>query len=121
MSIEFIERHKQEVNIIGEKNAMLVCDHPLILKMYSTMRDSYRIFFLLEYCDGGELFNVLHNKDRDFVPEHQVRTYFTFYKTKQQNWLRGWLVGWLVGWFGRLLCIHPRACILQFCPSQTCF
>jgi CRP-like cAMP-binding protein len=117
MSIEFIERHKQEVNIIGEKNAMLVCDHPLILKMYSTMRDSYRIFFLLEYCDGGELFNVLHNKDRDFVPEHQVRTYFTFYKTKQQNWLRGWLVGW----FGRLLCIHPRACILQFCPSQTCF
>jgi cGMP-dependent protein kinase len=65
MSIEFIERHKQEENIIGEKRAMLDCDHPFILRMYSTMRDSSRIFFLIEYCDGGELFNVLHNKDRD--------------------------------------------------------
>jgi CRP-like cAMP-binding protein len=125
MSIEFIERHKQEGNIVGEKLTMLDCDHPVrffvsssrseherkkcslphlspltvlgftdaflllvslhfsfnstprhiqfILKLYSTMRDSYRIFFLMEYCDGGELFNVLHNKDRDFVPEHQVR------------------------------------------------
>jgi serine/threonine protein kinase len=72
MSIEFIERHKQEENIIGEKRAMLDCDHPFILRMYSTMRDSYRIFFLIEYCDGGELFNVLHNRERDFVPEHQV-------------------------------------------------
>jgi serine/threonine protein kinase len=75
MSIDFIERHKQEENIIGEKRAMLDCDHPFILSMYSTMRDSSRIFFLIEYRDGGELYDVLHNKDRDFVPEHQVRQY----------------------------------------------
>jgi serine/threonine protein kinase len=75
MSIDFIERHKQEENIIGEKRAMLDCDHPFILSMYSTMRDSSRIFFLIEYCDGGELYDVLHNQDRDFVPEHQVRQY----------------------------------------------
>jgi hypothetical protein len=41
--------------------------------MYSTMRDSYRIFFPLDIV-AAELVDVLHNRI-DFVPEHQVRLF----------------------------------------------
>lgn len=75
MSIEFIESNKQENNIVGEKQAMMACDHPFILKLYATFRDQLRIYFVLEYCEGGELFNVLHNKDHDCVPEAQAKFY----------------------------------------------
>jgi cGMP-dependent protein kinase len=73
MSVEFIERHKQEANIVGEKKAMFECDHPFILKLYSSFRDPYNIVLLLEFCSGGEMFNIIHNKENNCIPESHVR------------------------------------------------
>jgi CRP-like cAMP-binding protein len=72
MSIEFIETNKQEVNIVNEKEAMLQCDHPFILKLHATLKDAHMIYFLFDLLPGGELFDRLHNEDGNCVPESEV-------------------------------------------------
>ena len=43
--------------IDGEIEAMKVMDSPHIIKLYDTDRDADFIYFVLEYCDGGDLIN----------------------------------------------------------------
>ena len=54
---------------------MLRCHHPFILALHNTYRDDHRLYLLLEYCNGGELFTVLHTRDRDGVPATSAKFY----------------------------------------------
>jgi hypothetical protein len=56
--------HKQEANVMNEKNIMLMCQHPFILRLFATYKDPFRLYMLLEFCPGGELFTVLHTPTR---------------------------------------------------------
>lgn len=40
------------------------CEHPFIVKMASTFHNDKKLFFVLEYCSGGELFTLLRKKGR---------------------------------------------------------
>ena len=66
---------KQQANVIQEKNTMLQCIHPFILRLYTTFKSPSSVFMLLEFVQGGELFTVLHTPTRDGVPETQARFY----------------------------------------------
>lgn len=73
-----IVRHKQQDNVINEKNIMMMCHHPLILRLHTTYKDRYRVFMLLEFCGGGELFSRIHHAEshkRDGLPEQAARFY----------------------------------------------
>jgi len=37
-------------------------DHPNIIKFYETYRDQKHYHIVMEYCDGGELFEHVINK-----------------------------------------------------------
>jgi len=75
MSKAQVVAHSQQVNVLSEKNTMVQCNSPFILKLFNTYKDSKKLYFLLEYCQGGELFTVLHTSTRDGVPEPQAKFY----------------------------------------------
>jgi len=53
---------KQSKHIVSEKEVMEKMDHPFIIKLKSTYKDSKCVFFVLELCLGGELFGLIQNK-----------------------------------------------------------
>ena len=46
-------------NLILERRVLLQLDHTMILKLIRTFKDSNRVYFLLEYVKGLDLFDVL--------------------------------------------------------------
>jgi serine/threonine protein kinase len=50
-------------------------DHPFVIKLVNTDQDKQSVFMLLRLVQGGELFNVMHNDDRDCIPESEVKFY----------------------------------------------
>jgi serine/threonine protein kinase len=70
-----IVAHRQTQNVINEKNVMIESNHPFILRLYRTFKDTYRLYMLLEFIQGGELFSVLHTAERDGVSNDDARFY----------------------------------------------
>jgi len=70
-----IVQHKQQANVINEKNVMMSCNHPFILRLFQTFKDPRRLYMLLEFVQGGELFSVLHTPSNDGVPDPQAKFY----------------------------------------------
>ena len=46
-------------NLILERRVLLQLDHTMILKLIRTFKDSNRVYFLMEYVKGQDLFDVL--------------------------------------------------------------
>lgn len=42
-----------------EKEVLTKSTHPFIVKLHATFQDSKRLFFILDYCPGGELFSLI--------------------------------------------------------------
>lgn len=55
-------RHK--IQILAEKNLMMKLEHPCIIRLYGTFKDTENLYFLLEPCLGGELFSLLRTHTR---------------------------------------------------------
>lgn len=72
-----IVAHKQQLNVLNEKNVMISCNHPFVLRLFQTFKDPKKLYMLLEFIQGGELFSVLHKPDRDGVPDHHAKFYAT--------------------------------------------
>jgi CRP-like cAMP-binding protein len=66
---------KQQTNVMNEKNLMIECHHPFILRLFTTFKDAKRLYMLLEFIQGGELFTVVHTPTRDGVPMEQAKFY----------------------------------------------
>ena len=63
----------QQGHIMSEKKAMMLFDHPFLIKLYATYKDKNRLYFLLEPSLGGELFSVL--RERTLFDESTARFY----------------------------------------------
>ena len=48
-------------NLILERKILLQIDHPLIIKLVKTFKDTKRLYFLMEYIEGVDLFDALRD------------------------------------------------------------
>lgn len=70
-----IVAHKQQANVLNEKNIMKAANHTFILRLFQTFKDPKKLYMLLEFIQGGELFSVLHTSSNDGVPDPQAKFY----------------------------------------------
>ena len=71
---ELIDHHQAE-GVCREREVMSKIDHPFVIKLVNTSQDHQSVFMLLNLVQGGELFNVMHNDERDCIPEKEVKFY----------------------------------------------
>uniref|UniRef100_A0A7S3NRC8 non-specific serine/threonine protein kinase n=1 Tax=Euplotes crassus TaxID=5936 RepID=A0A7S3NRC8_EUPCR len=61
-------------SIINETTALKNLDHPNIIKLYETYQDSDGIYLVQEFCEGGELFDYI--AERDHLSEKEAADIF---------------------------------------------
>lgn len=55
---------QEKIKIIHEIDILMTLDHPNIVKIYEYFINNKGIFMVLEYLDGGELFDkIIQNKN----------------------------------------------------------
>ncbi len=59
-----VVKDRQQPHIVSEKKVMEMLDHPFLVRLFGTYRDASCVYFLLELCQGGELFTVLRARTR---------------------------------------------------------
>ena len=59
ITLEKIEENRVQSNLVLEKNILMQIDHIMIIKLIKTFIDSKRVYFLLEYVRGRDLFDIL--------------------------------------------------------------
>jgi serum/glucocorticoid-regulated kinase 2 len=42
-----------------KKEGKVKGSHPFVIKLHTTFQDSKRLFFIMDYCPGGELFSLI--------------------------------------------------------------
>lgn len=70
---ENVEKKNQEKHVKVERQILADIDHPFVIKFKGSFQNEKKLFFVLEYCPGGELFNLLAKKRR--FSEDQTRFY----------------------------------------------
>lgn len=67
-----ISKKKQEDHVRTERDILVqMTDHPFLTKLYWSFQTDKKLYFILEYCPGGELFGLLQKKRR--FTEDQAR------------------------------------------------
>lgn len=69
----YIERRNQVLHTKTERNVLARVNHPFIVKLRYAFQNATKLYFVLEFCPGGELFFHL-SKERSF-PEPRARFY----------------------------------------------
>jgi serine/threonine protein kinase len=57
-----IEQKNQNGHVKTERNILIDIQHPFIIKLAYAFQNEKKLYFALEYCPGGELFNLLQKK-----------------------------------------------------------
>lgn len=70
---DIVEAKNQVAHTLAERSILSRMDHPCIVKLRYAFQSKTKLFFVLEYCPGGELFFHL-NRERRFL-EVQARFY----------------------------------------------
>ena len=73
LNLEQIKKENLEVCVELEKNVLLKIDHPFIMKMVKYLKNENYIFFINEYINGKELWDVI--RDIGLLNKEQTQFY----------------------------------------------
>ena len=68
-----IEKYQIHSILVLERNILMQLDHVMIIKVIKTFKDRDRVYFLLEYVRGKDLFDIL--VDTRYLSEGQAKFY----------------------------------------------
>lgn len=71
MKKQHIVDSKQERHVFSERNIMISCNSPFIIRLFKTYKDAKYVYMLLEACLGGEVWTIL--RDRGCFDETTTR------------------------------------------------
>ena len=71
---EMIKRNKVK-RVLTEREILSTVDHPFIATLFCSFQTQESLYFVLEYCAGGEFFRVLKKQPSKTLPESTVRFY----------------------------------------------
>lgn len=64
MKKKYIEKQNQVKRIMTERDILVKIKHPFLIQIHSSFQDEKKLYLVLEYCPGGELFGLLHKKKK---------------------------------------------------------
>ena len=70
----FILDNRKEIVIQNERDIMVAVDNPFLSKLYYSFETPFYLVFVMEYCQGGELFFHLRKLKR--LPEDMAKFFF---------------------------------------------
>ena len=59
---KYVQKRKQEHHVMMERYILAELKHPFLVRLYHAFQSTKKLFFVLEYCPGGELFRLLSKK-----------------------------------------------------------
>jgi serum/glucocorticoid-regulated kinase 2 len=69
-----IEKKKQEGHIQTERNVLIsMKEHPFFVKIHYSFQTEKNLYFIIDYCPGGEIFGMLQKRHR--LSENETRFY----------------------------------------------
>jgi serine/threonine protein kinase len=60
---EMQERNKVQ-RVLTEESILAMIDHPFLATCYCTLQTDSHLHFVMEYCEGGELYGLLNAQPR---------------------------------------------------------
>mmetsp|Transcript_54575 Transcript_54575/g.143704 ORF Transcript_54575/g.143704 Transcript_54575/m.143704 type:complete len:363 (+) Transcript_54575:131-1219(+) len=66
-------RLKQVEHVKAERHILAMVEHPFVVNLLTTFQDDKRLFMLMEFVNGGELFSYLRREGR--LPNDHARFY----------------------------------------------
>ena len=71
---EMLERNKV-MRVLTEEEILQAVDHPFLASLAGTIETSTHLHFLMEFCEGGELYAMLTSKPMKRLKESHMRFY----------------------------------------------
>lgn len=71
---EMQERNKV-ARVLTEEGILKAVDHPFLATLYCTIQTDSHLHFVMEYCEGGELYGLLNAQPKKRLKEAHVRFY----------------------------------------------
>ncbi|GLE10804.1 hypothetical protein PINS_up023055 [Pythium insidiosum] len=56
---------RQETNILREQSVHLSLRHAFVARLFATFQDQDAVYFVVEYCPGGELYGLVYPDDEE--------------------------------------------------------
>ena len=71
---EMLKRNKIK-RVLAEQEILATANHPFIVPLYHTFQSEENLYFIMEFCSGGEFFRVLQSRPGKCLPEYDARFY----------------------------------------------
>ncbi|KAF1327779.1 Agc protein kinase, partial [Globisporangium splendens] len=62
---DMIVEMRQEKNILREQTVHLLLDHVFVSRLYATFQDVDALYFVMEYCPGGEVYSLVYDPQEE--------------------------------------------------------